>query len=357
MESDILAVLLDTLLNNIAYLIITLVLLFLSGIVSGSEIALFSLSPQQIKHCNESTDIRDRRIVQLLSSNQILLSVILILNNFINITIITLSFFVALKIDDYNPNSESYGLKSVIIMGVLNTISIAIFGEIIPKLYASERNLEFARKTSRLLKAMIYIMHPFARIVVKMNILLKFYSNNIGYSISWEELNNVLSIVSPRTTKQERDIVKRAAFFSSKTVKQIMRPRIDIKAISIDTSFSVLLKQIRTFLCSRIPVYENTIDNIKGILYIKDILPYINMTDEFEWNKLLRNPVFFVPESKNINDLLKDFQVKRLHMAIVVDEYGGIAGHYNYGRYNRRSSWRNRYQARRTAKLIYQKER
>lgn len=300
-----------------------LLLLVMSALISGSEVAFFSLTSKDITECKESEDVQDKRIVFLIRHPKQLLATILIMNNFVNVAVVTLSTFVMWEILD----SKTTEGAPVIILTAITTLGIVFFGEILPKVYATPNNRRFARFTSAMLKLMSTICKPLSFLLVTSSSVIERRFIKKGYDISVEELHHALEITttSEDTTDEEKDILKGIVNFGTLTVKQVMKSRMDITAFDIEMDFHDLMDKINKSGFSRIPVYSDTIDNIEGILYIKDLLPYVDQDESFDWRKLLRQG-FFVPENKKIDALLKDFQEKRVHMAIVVDEYGGTSG-------------------------------
>ncbi|UII24320.1 gliding motility-associated protein GldE [Fulvivirga ligni] len=300
-----------------------LLLLTMSALISGSEVAFFSLTAKDISECKESDRPADARIVALIKNPQRLLATILIVNNFVNVAIVTLSTFVMWEI----LGTKSTEGRDVFILTVITTIAIVFFGEIMPKVYATPNNLQFARLTSGLLKASNYVFRPISFFLLTISNVIEKRFEKKGYDISVEELHHALELTTTNeeTTEEEKDILKGIVNFGTLSVKQVMRSRMDITAFDSELDFHELMDKINKSGFSRIPVYTETIDNIDGILYIKDLLPYLDQDENFEWQKLLRQG-FYVPENKKIDTLLKDFQEKRVHMAIVVDEYGGTSG-------------------------------
>ena len=303
--------------------VVLLVLLTLSGLISGSEVAFFSLSHDQIAICNASEDKRDKRISKLIFHPKKLLATILIANNLVNIFIVTISTFVTWKI------AGSEGQEGVVI-GILTfviTSFIIFFGEIIPKVYANHNGIGFAKKTSGLLVVADKIFRPVSWFLMALTELIERRMEKKGYNLSVEELNQALEISVEReaVTESEKSILKGIVNFGTLSVKQVMKSRMDITAIDSAIHFHELMNRINKTGYSRIPVFTETIDKIDGILYIKDLLPHLDQEENFKWQNLLREG-YFVPESKKIDDLFKDFQEKQVHMAIVVDEYGGTEG-------------------------------
>lgn len=300
-----------------------LLLLVMSALISGSEVAFFSLTTKDIAECKESEALPDKRIVSLIKNPKQLLATILIMNNFVNVAIVTLSTFVMWEI----LNAKTTEGTPVIVLTAITTLGIVFFGEILPKVYATPNNLRFARLTAAMLKVLNILFKPFSFLLVTSSNVIERRFTKRGYDISVEELHHALEITttSEDTTDEEKDILKGIVNFGTLTVKQVMKSRMDITAFDIDIDFHELMDKINKSGFSRIPVFSDTIDNIEGVLYIKDLLPYLEQNEAFDWRKLLRQG-FYVPENKKIDALLKDFQEKRVHMAIVVDEYGGTSG-------------------------------
>ncbi|UII29482.1 gliding motility-associated protein GldE [Fulvivirga maritima] len=300
-----------------------LFLLVLSALISGSEVAFFSLTAKDITECKESDKPADSRIVSLIKNPQKLLATILIVNNFVNVAIVTVSTFVMWEM----LGTKTTEGTAVVALTFLTTIGIVFFGEIMPKVYATPNNLQFARFTSGFLKVSNSIFRPLSFMLLSVSNIIESRFQKKGYDISVEELHHALELTTTNedTTEEEKDILKGIVNFGTLSVKQVMRSRMDITAFDNEMDFHELMDKINKSGFSRIPVYSETIDNIDGVLYIKDLLPYLENDEKFSWQKLLR-PGFYVPENKKIDTLLKDFQEKRVHMAIVVDEYGGTSG-------------------------------
>lgn len=303
--------------------IMLIVLLFLSALISGSEVAFFSLTAKDIAECKERNQPSDKKLVALIHNPKLLLATILIMNNFVNVAIVTLSTFLTWEITG---SKSTEGSVIAILSGVV-TMTILFFGEVLPKVYATPNNLSFARLTSPLLKICESIFRPLSFILMSLSNIIENRFEKKGYDISVEELHHALELTTTNedTTEEEKDILKGIVNFGTLTVKQVMKSRMDITAFDTDMDFHELMDKVNKSGFSRVPVYTETIDKINGILYIKDLLPYIESDELFAWKELLR-PGFFVPETKKIDMLLRDFQEKRVHMAIVVDEYGGTSG-------------------------------
>jgi gliding motility-associated protein GldE len=250
-----------------------------------------------------------------------LLATILILNNLINILIVTLSSYATWQV----VGGPAEGVIIAILTAAI-TILIIFFGEILPKVLASQNNLLFSRFTVNMIHAANYLLWPFSWLLLKTGSGLEKRLHKKGYNVSVNEINQALEIASDeQVSEDQKDILKGIVNFGSLTVTQVMRTRMDITAFDLETDFHELMNQINKTGYSRIPIYKESLDKIEGLLYTKDLLPHIDEDENFHWQTLLRPP-FFVPESKKIDDLLKDFQEKRIHLAIVVDEYGGTEG-------------------------------
>ncbi len=303
--------------------LVVFILLCLSGLISGSEVAFFSFSHDQIKSFNQSSDMSEKRISALLHHPKRLLATILILNNLVNIFIVTISTFATWQI----VGSEGKQGLTIAILTTTITVLIIFFGEIIPKVYANHNGTTFAKLTSGMLLLSYRIFKPISWFLMSITGLIERRMEKKGYNLSVEEINQALelSVEKEEVTEEEKGILKGIVNFGTLSVKQVMKSRMDITAIDIETDFHELMNQINKTGYSRIPIFNETIDKIEGILYIKDLLPHIEKEDDFKWQELLR-PAYFVPESKKIDDLFKDFQEKQVHMAVVIDEYGGTAG-------------------------------
>ncbi len=300
-----------------------LVLLILSGVISGSEVAFFSLSHDQIRTFRRSENKRERRISVLLRNPKQLLATILIANNLINIFIVTISTYATWKA------VGAEGRDGVIIVVLTTTITIVIifFGEIIPKVYANQNELRFAKNTSALLLFVNKLFRPISWSLMGLTGLIERRMSAKVYNLSVEEINHALeiSVEKEEVSEKEKGILKGIVNFGTLSVKQVMHSRMDITAFDIEMDFHELVNLVNKIGYSRIPVFSETIDKIEGILYIKDLLPHIDKKENFMWSSLLREG-FFIPESKKIDDLFRDFQDKQVHMAVVVDEYGGTSG-------------------------------
>lgn len=314
-------------------LILVVVLLVLSGLVSASELAFFSLKPKDIDLLKEDDSKSSKRVIELLRRSRYLLSTILISNNLINVSIVMLSYYIINNFfagKNFTPNLGLLSISSVWIQNILNlivvTAIILIFGEAFPKVIASHKKIPIARFMSGPLAVVKKIFYPLSYLMVRYTQRIENKLVKYTPEIDAEDISSAIDMTTnkDRTTK-EIDLLKGIVNFGSISVKQIMQPRMDIHAVSTDTRFSQLLKEVVASGFSRIPVYQESLDNVVGLLHAKDLLQYLNETDEFNWNELLHEP-FYVPETKKIDDLLNEMQEGRRHMALVVDEYGSISG-------------------------------
>lgn len=304
-------------------LAVIFLLLIVSGLVSASEVAFFSLKPDDLDRCRDRNSKSDRAIIDLLNNPRQLLATILIMNNTVNVGIVTISTFLMWELAGTRRPEE------LIVLGVTLAVTIAItfFGEILPKVYATKHNISMAQLMAGLWRILIILFKPVATPLMKMSNFVEKRFEKKGYQATVEELHQALEIATStdETTREEKEILKGIVNFGTITVKQIMQSRVDIAAVDKEKNFHELVEYIRGYGFSRMPVYRETLDKIEGVLHIKDLLPFIDREPGFKWQSLIR-PGFFVPETKKIDSLLKDFQEKHVHMAIVVDEYGGTSG-------------------------------
>lgn len=296
-------------------------LLIGSALVSGSEVAFFSLTKEDLAEISETNPEKGRFIGRLVSSPKRLLSTILILNNLINIAIVTLTTFVSWSIFGMNAT----GIIVVLIQTVGVTFAIVFFGEIVPKVYANQAKISFALNLAPYISFFNSALKPISAFLMAFSTIIEKRIQQKGYSLSVDELNQALELTTEDTPEEEKEILKGIVNFGTLSVRQVMKSRMEITAVDAEIDFHELMDKINKSGYSRIPVFEETIDNILGILYIKDLLPHIDKDETFEWKALIRKS-FFVPENKKVDSLLKDFQKMRVHMAIVVDEYGGTSG-------------------------------
>jgi len=304
-----------------------IVLIFGSALISGSEIAYFSLSPQQIARLKQTDNRADKRILYLLREPKYLLATILIANNFFNISIIIISYFLTSNLFDF-------GNAPIWLEFVINTLVVSfllvLFGEVMPKVYATVSNLRLAKIASIPIRIMYWLFYPFSRFLAyTTDAIEKRIDATRNNTINQDEIDQAIDMVAEishtDTTPQDADMLKGIVAFRNIAVKQIMHNRLDIFAVDMNMPFDVLLPKLIEEGYSRVPVYEEDIDDIKGLLYVKDLLQYLDQPPSFQWQDLVRD-AFFVPETKKVQDLLKEIQQRRTHLAIVVDEYGGTAG-------------------------------
>ena len=294
-------------------------LLFCSALISGSEVALFSLSPQQINDIESDDNQKNKRLLKLLRMPEQLLATILIGNNFVNVGIVILASFITNSLVDFS-NAPTIGF---LVQVVIITFLLLLFGEIIPKVYATQITVRFSRFMAFPLYYMEKIFRPLSAILIKStSIVNKRISKK--QNISMGDLSQALELTADEIT-DEIEILEGIVNFGSINVAEIMKSRVDVVAIDVRTSFSKLKSVIIESGYSRIPVYDGTFDNVRGILYVKDLLPHHHKPNSFRWQSIIRPP-YYVPETKKINDLLEEFQTQKNHMAIVVDEYGGTSG-------------------------------
>ena len=303
--------------------IVILIMLMMSGVISASEVAFFSLKADDLDRCQASDDPKDKSICELLKKPRLLLATILIMNNFVNVGVVTISTFLMWDMAQTRRPAETI----VGIVTFATTFAITLFGEIIPKVYATQRNMMVAHRVARLWQFLERICRPVSFILIGMSSIVERRIEKRGYSSTVEELNQALELTtgSEGTTEDEKEILRGIVNFGTLTVKQIMKSRLEISAVDVELNFRELLDAVSKSGFSRIPVYRGTLDHIDGTLYTKDLLPYLGEAEAFQWQKLLR-PGFFIPETKRLDSLLKDFQSRHVHMAIVSDEYGGTSG-------------------------------
>lgn len=303
-------------------LFLTVLLLLISGFASGSEIAFFSLLPSEISEVNSGKTEIDKKIKLLLDDSERTLATILITNNFVNVTIIMLCNYIFASIIDFGP--KAYWLQFLCIT-VLLTFLLLLFGEIMPKVYSRQNPLRFCRRAVRGIMFFRKLFWPVENILLRSGMLAEKVVQKENHVLSVNELEQALELTDTEDIKDEQSMLQGIIRFGDETAKEIMTVRQDIVNINIESNFSDVLKCIVDNNYSRIPVYQDTSDNIKGILYIKDLLPHLSKHSTFRWQSLIRPP-YFVPETKKIDALLREFQKNKMHIAIVVDEFGGTSG-------------------------------
>ncbi|MGB3145545.1 MAG: gliding motility-associated protein GldE [Maribacter sp.] len=308
---------------NIAVLII---LLICSALVSGAEVAMFGLSPTEIREIQEEKSAKSNILVKLLERPKKLLATILIANNAINIGVVLLFSIIGDTLFA-NVNQVLFGVVSVrfLLEVVVATFLILMFGEILPKVYANRNRMSFSHMMAFPLRVLDFLFSPLSLPMRSGTLFLYHKLGKQKSSLSIDHLSQALDLTSHGdTTKEEKKILEGIVTFGNTDTKQVMRPRIDIFALSEQMKFPEVLAEIKKNGYSRIPVFGDNIDTVKGVLYVKDLLPYLDRKT-FNWMTLIREP-YFVPENKKLDDLLAEFQEKKNHLAIVVDEYGGTSG-------------------------------
>lgn len=295
--------------------------LFCSAMVSAAEVALFSLTQQDLNTLSEEDSSKANLISKLLQRPKKLLATILVANNFSHIGVVIVFSFVGNNIFSA---IESPILKFVVEV-ILITFLILLFGEVLPKIYASRNNIQFSKFVANPLSILDKLLSPISLPMRAVSVYLHEKLGRQKSNISVDQLSQALGLTSTEdTTSEEQKILEGIVSFGNTDTKQVMSPRIDIFAIEMEETFAEIYEKIVDKGYSRIPVYRESIDHIEGVLFVKDLIPHINKK-EFDWIKLIREP-FFVPENKKLDDLLKEFQSKKSHLAIVVDEYGGTSG-------------------------------
>ena len=319
--SSFLALVISDNINIVLGFVLLIVLLICSAMISGAEVALFSLTKSDL----EDEALQGKKQIQIISKLLIrpkkLLATILVANNFINIGIVILFAFLG----NYLFAGINSALVKFIVEVVVITFLILLFGEILPKIYASRNNLKFATFMAYPLRVLDVLFSPLS---LPMRSITLTIHNRLGKqksNISVDQLSQALELTSEHdTTKEEQKILQGIVSFGNTDTKQVMQPRIDVFALNVEQPYSEIIPEIIENGYSRIPVYKDSMDNIVGVLYVKDLLPYIDK-QSFDWTTLLRAP-FFVPENKKLDDLMAEFQEKKVHLAVVVDEYGGTSG-------------------------------
>lgn len=315
--------------------VLILLLLFCSALISGSEVAYFSLDDNDLDELKKENgnSAASQRVLKLMKEPAYLLATILIANNFINIGIIILSEIALSPLSWFTESMhpDSYWKKGIdfSVTVVLVTFFLVLFGEVSPKVYAKLNSLKLAKFMSKTMLTLRVLFRPISSILVNSSKFLeKRLASKVGNRLSASEIDQAiqLTVSKEKGTEREVDILRSIVKFNNIAVKQIMHSRVDVKALDFTTDFKEVLKLAKEWGFSRVPVFDEDFDNITGILHVKDLLPHLDEKGVFEWQELIRPQVMYVPESKKINDLLSEFQEKRTHMAIVVDEYGGSSG-------------------------------
>ena len=301
--------------------VLALLLLVVSGFASGSEIAIFSLSPNYVSELEEGKIDTDRKIIELREDSERTLATILITNNLVNVTIIMLCNYFFAHVVDFG---RAYWLQFLCIT-ILLTFLLLLFGEIMPKVYSAHKPVDFCRKVVGPICFCRKIFYPFASILIHSGILAEKVVQKENHVLSVDELEQALELTDKDDIKNEQSMLQGIIRFGDETAKEVMTSRQNIVDLDIQSTYAEVLKCIVENNYSRIPVYQDNTDNIRGILYIKDLLPHLDKPASFRWQSLIRPP-YFVPETKKIDDLLREFQENKVHIAIVVDEFGGTSG-------------------------------
>lgn len=306
--------------SAIVALVLAGLLLLASGFASASEIAFFSLVPSDLNDIEGRNHASDEKISDLLDDSEHLLATILITNNFVNVTIIMLcNFFFMSVFAFHSPVAE------FLILTVTLTFLLLLFGEIMPKIYSSQKTLAFCRFAAPVIYVLRKIFYPISAVLVRSTTFLNKHFARKSHNISVDELSHALELTDKAELSEENNILEGIIRFGGETAKEVMTSRLDMVDLDIHTSFKDVMQCIIDNAYSRIPVYAGSRDHIKGVLYIKDLLPHLNKGENFRWQSLIR-PAYFVPETKMIDDLLRDFQTNKIHIAVVVDEFGGTSG-------------------------------
>ncbi|WP_026055415.1 gliding motility-associated protein GldE [Anaerophaga thermohalophila] len=301
-------------------IIATLMLLAGSALVSGSEVAFFSLKPDDVNHLRTENSKRSQQVIKHLENPELLLATILILNNFINVGIVILSAYISSAVISFGENTTLKFIFDVIII----TSIILFFGEIFPKVFAGQSPRKFASRMALPLRNAAKMLKPVSVLLVRSSEYVKNKAAQKAKNLSLDDLSDALDLTGDEVF-EEKQILKSIVTFGNINAEEVMTARVDVTDLEIKSDFNKVLSVIVESGYSRIPVFEETPDNVKGILYVKDLLPHLGKDNTFRWQNLIR-PAYYVPETKRINDLLTEFQANKIHMAIVVDEYGGTSG-------------------------------
>lgn len=296
-------------------------LLFVSAIISSSEVAFFSLNADDLKNISENKSNRAKRVLSLLEKPKHLLASLIIASSLLNIAVIVISLFVSTQILGFAHSHFLFFAFQIIVISVL----ILLFGEMIPKFYSSQFSQKIALRNSLIIKFINFVFRPLSSLMVKMTSVVDKRITKRKINISINDISQALDIAESDEYQEDKKILEGIVKFGNIDVNEIMKSRVDVISVEISTPFSKLVSTIVDSGYSRIPVFHKTFDNVKGILYVKDLLPHIHKSENFRWQSLIRPP-YYVPETKKINDLLEEFQKRKIHMAIVIDEYGGSSG-------------------------------
>lgn len=301
---------------------VALVLLLCSAFASGSEIAFFSLTRENLDDMKGSKHAKDKRVIELLKEPERLLATILIVNDFVNVGVVMLLNFFFMEVLEFPAGSE---WLEFLLMTVLLTFLLLLFGEVMPKIYSKSNVVKFARFTSGAFTLLSHLLSPFSKLLVRSSAFTQRVVSKKNRMLSVDELEQALELTDKKEIGEQKNMLEGIIRFGDETVKNIMTSRLDMVMLDIRAPYSEVLKCAAENAYSRIPVYGKAQDDIRGVLYIKDLIPHLNRGSNFRWQSLIRQP-FFVPETKKIDDLLCDFQTVKVHMAVVVDEFGGVSG-------------------------------
>ena len=307
--------------NTLAGLLVLLVLLGLSAMISGSEVALFSLEPKDIESLKSNKKRSAQLILKLLSDPEQLLASILVGNNFVNIAIVLLASHISTSLISFGDAKTFEFVFQIVII----TFMLLLVGEIIPKVYAAHYPKNFALKLAPFVHLLGKITKPVNYLLISSTSFVNKRMNKHRRVISIEEISKALKLAKHEDLTDDKEILEGIVKFGSKTVSEIMHSRLDMVVVDFKSNFREVLEAVRNAGYSRFPVYSGTLDHVTGILYLKDLLPHITKGVSFKWQQLIRPP-FFVPETKKIDDLLEEFQKSKVHLAIIVDEFGGTSG-------------------------------
>ena len=301
--------------------VIIFILIFLSALISGSEVSFFSLNSQNLEDLKKTDSKKEVQIRNLLNKPNKLLATILIANNFVNVAIIVLSTYISSQLFNFTKAPVLQFVVQVVII----TFILVLLGEITPKVYAKQNSVQFSRKIVSFIDLMSKIFYPLSYLLISSTSFVEKRLKQKSEDISMNEIQKAIEIAENAVENaDDKRILESIVEFGNIDVKEIMKPRTDVVSIDMNTPYSEVLKIIVASSYSRIPIYNQSFDKVNGILYIKDLLPYLSEKD-LDWFSLCHLPLF-VPETKKINELLKEFQSKKIHLAIVVDEYGGTSG-------------------------------
>ena len=303
-------------------LLLAFVLLLFSAFASGSEIAFFSLTRSELDEAAENRSVSAQHLLAMLKEPERLLATILIINDFVNVGIVMLLNFFFMSIFSFG---ESARWVEFLLLTVILTFLLLLFGEVMPKIYSKNNVRRFAYAASNGLYLLFRLLAPLSSLLVRSTAFTERLASKANYSLSVDELEQALELTDKKEIGEQKNMLEGIIRFGDETVRSIMTSRLDIVMLDIRASYTDVLRCAADNAYSRIPVYAGTQDDIRGVLYIKDLLPYLNRGANFRWQSLIRQP-YFVPETKKIDDLLCDFQTVRVHMAIVVDEFGGVSG-------------------------------